>query len=103
MTRTPQDEFARLAYEKAIHQAVQDHLRGLMGSGMGSTDILSEDLPPLTARVPGAALTAYLKKLEAEVLAIDEQLGEFTLVRQSSGPGPSTTPSTEDPFDDTAP
>lgn len=103
MSLTPQEEFARLAYEKAIHQTVQDYLRGLMGSGMGSTEIQSEDLPPLTAKVPGAALKTYLQRLEEAVLDIDTKLGEFTLVRQAPTTPTPSAPAPEDPFDDSDP
>ena len=97
-------DYIALAHLKALLLFTQDLLRGSLVQKDSLTEILSEDLPAHSARVPNSALLEYLKSLEAQIQGIEEKMHAFSL---QEGPAqlpaeitktPPSTPFNEEPF-----
>jgi hypothetical protein len=101
--RLPADYIA-LAHQKALLLFTQDFLRGSLVQKDSLTEILSEDLPAHSARVPNSALLAYLKSLEEQIQGIEEKLHAFSLQEGPAEPPaeitktPPSTPFSEETF-----
>lgn len=91
-----QEDFAEVAYRKAILQHVEEYLRSMLVDSSTLTNIRSEDLPYITSAVPARSMLSFISWIGEQIQKQDEALSEFTLVRR---PAPELPPSTtQDPF-----
>lgn len=102
MSLTANEEFADLAYRKAILQHVQELLRNTRTDALNLTQIVAEDMPVVSCHVPQHAVQKYLLDLEQQVQGMNDKMSRYVLVQvvpspRSEDPAPSNE---SDPFDD---
>jgi hypothetical protein len=92
------DEYARLAFRKAILQHVQERLREhLTSSEVEPTALIAEDLPGNLWQVPQHEVKAYIAECTEKIDALDREMSEFTLVRKTALPPTPISPVEQDP------
>lgn len=93
------DEYAHLAFRKAILQHVQERLREhLTSSGVEPTSLIAEDLPGNLWQVPQHEVHAFIQECTEQIDALDREMDEFVLVRKPPTPQPPPTEQEPDEF-----
>lgn len=94
------DEYAHLAFRKAILQHLQETLRKhLTTAGMEPTELVAEDLPANVWQVPQHEVSSVVEEFEQDIQKLDAEMGEFVMVRRKpAAPLPPVEEEEQDEF-----